>query len=132
MKITLIAFICAFILLGCAKIVEKKLSTTSISPIQFQELLNSGEYTLLDVRTHEEVAEKNGGKITSTALHLDFFSADFSDQISQLDRDKKYLVYCRSGNRSGKTIALMNSQGFSETFDLAGGKTAWDKFIQKK
>ena len=35
-----------------------------------------------------------------------------------LDPDAEYLVYCRSGNRSGQAIALMEQAGFSNLTNL--------------
>ena len=41
------------------------------------------------------------------AVMIDFYADSFADDIAALDPDATYLVYCRSGNRSGQTTALM-------------------------
>jgi phage shock protein E len=69
---------------------------------------------LIDVRTDEEVA---GGTIAG-ALHLDVQDPDFETQVAQLPRDEAYLVFCRSGNRSGQAIERMRELGFE---DLVNG-----------
>jgi rhodanese-related sulfurtransferase len=78
-------------------------------------------FSVLDVRTADEYS---GGHIPG-AVNLDFYAADFADQIGALDRDAEYVVYCRSGNRSGKTADLMRALGFTNVVDIAGGITAW-------
>ena len=47
---------------------------SKISPQEFDRLLSSGEYTVIDVRTPEEIAE---GKITSDALEINFYDESF-------------------------------------------------------
>lgn len=77
---------------------------------------------VLDVRTPEETAQ---GKIQG-AIELDFRSPDFAAEVAKLDPEKTYLVYCRSGNRSGKACHLMAEKGFKNLFNLSGGYLAWN------
>jgi rhodanese-related sulfurtransferase len=95
----------------------------SVSSQDFKERAQSGNYTVIDVRTPEEISE---GKITSNALEINFYDNDFEQQIRDLNRDEKYLLYCRSGSRSGKTLQLMEGLGFNNVLHLDGGKNAWD------
>ena len=73
---------------------------------------------MIDVRTPEEIAE---GKIAAEALEIDYYADDFRARLDRLDKSKKYLVYCRSGRRSGLTMEIMKELGFSEAYDLSGG-----------
>src|SRR3990172_7032601 len=57
---------------------------------------------VLDLRTPDEFAS---GHITG-AVNIDFYATDFADQIGALDRGARYVVYCRSGNRSGEAMDL--------------------------
>jgi len=102
---------------------EIQIVSELISPDQFKELAETGNYTVIDIRTPKEI---NEGKIIDTALEIDFYEETFKDEISKLDRDKEYILYCRSGNRSGKTLKIMKDLGFTEVYDLDGGKKAWD------
>lgn len=77
--------------------------------------------TVLDVRTPEEYAE---GHLDGAVL-VDFSSPTFADEIAQLDALRPYLVYCRSGNRSGQAVAVMQQAGFAALWDMDGGVTAW-------
>ncbi len=79
------------------------------------------DLVVLDVRTPEEFAE---GHLDGAVL-VDFYDADFADQLAGLDPDVPYLVYCRSGNRSGQTLAIMDELGFSSVVDIDGGVVAW-------
>lgn len=79
------------------------------------------QLTVLDVRTPEEFTE---GHLEDAAM-IDFYEPDFADQIAQLDPDAEYLVYCRSGSRSGQTVELMAELGFTNVTEVAGGIQAW-------
>jgi rhodanese-related sulfurtransferase len=77
--------------------------------------------TVLDLRTPEEFAE---GHLEGATM-IDFYSSTFADEIAALDRDGEYLIYCRSGNRSGQAFSLMAQLGFEQVYDLDGGVLAW-------
>lgn len=79
------------------------------------------DLVILDVRTPEEFSEVH----LEGATLMDFYDADFSDQLATLDPDVPYLVYCRSGNRSGQTVAMMEDLGFSDVSNVDGGIVAW-------
>ncbi len=65
---------------------------------------------IIDVRTPAEFA---GGHLDG-AVNIDIQSPDFTAEIEKLDRDGSYVVYCRSGNRSGIAMAQMLDMGFSD------------------
>ena len=65
---------------------------------------------IIDVRTPAEFA---GGHLDG-AVNIDIQSADFTSRIESLDRNGSYVVYCRSGNRSGMAMAQMLDMGFTD------------------
>ena len=65
---------------------------------------------IIDVRTP---AEFSGGHLDG-AVNIDIQSPDFVSQIDGLDRNGSYVVYCRSGNRSGMAMAQMLDMGFTD------------------
>jgi phage shock protein E len=65
---------------------------------------------IIDVRTPAEFA---GGHLDG-AVNIDIQSPDFVSQIEALDRNGSYVVYCRSGNRSGMAMAQMLDMGFTD------------------
>jgi rhodanese-related sulfurtransferase len=78
---------------------------------------------VLDVRTEVELEE---GRIPN-ATNIDIYQGQgFIDELEKLDKTKNYYVYCRSGNRSGQACAIMNSIGFENAFNLAGGFMNWE------
>lgn len=79
------------------------------------------DFVILDVRTPEEF---NSGHIGG-AINIDIYSPDFEAKINALDRNKKYLVYCRTARRSAEAVKLMGDLEFKEVYDLAGGISQW-------
>jgi phage shock protein E len=95
---------------------------TLLAPQDAEALIGGDEdVRVLDVRTPEEYAE---GHVAGATL-IDFYEPDFADRIGELDRNATYVVYCRSGNRSGQATALMAEQGFTSVNDVDGGVVAW-------
>jgi len=99
----------AFTQLSCS-------SNTSVTPTEAAALLQKPDVVVLDVRTPEEYADGH----LAGARNIDFKATDFDDRIAQLDKSKNYVLYCASGNRSGKTATLMAEKGFTKV-DNAGG-----------
>ena len=63
---------------------------------------------ILDVRTQDEFIE---GYIPG-AKNIDIYKGQgFLDAINDLDKNKSYYVYCRSGARSAQACALMEKNG---------------------
>lgn len=92
-----------------------------ISTAEAAQLAIDPEVVVIDVRTPEEFAE---GHIEGAML-IDINSPTFGDDIDALDRDANYLVYCRSDNRSGQAVAIMQQVGFEQLWDMDGGVIAW-------
>jgi rhodanese-related sulfurtransferase len=81
----------------------------SISPKQAETLiLNHDNLTLLDVRTIEEY--KSGHIRGAKLIPLNKLEANL-DKL-KADRDKKIIVYCRSGNRSVAASRILKKHGF--------------------
>ena len=76
----------------------------------------------LDVRTPEEF---NEGHIEGAVL-INFFDADFKQQVATLDKDKPVYIYCRSGNRSKKAGMILTEMGFQEIYDIEAGYIGWE------
>jgi rhodanese-related sulfurtransferase len=83
-----------------------------------------GEYLLLDVRTQEEYDE---GHIEGSTLIPVGELGDRLDEISNY-KDKKVLVYCRSGNRSVTASNILINNGFTQVHNLLGGIGAWNSY----
>ncbi len=86
-----------------------------------QENRNNTDFVILDVRTSGEYAEVR----IENSLNIDFYSSSFEDSLAVLDKNKTYLLYCRSGNRSGQTFTKMKSMEFSRLYNMLGGILRW-------
>ena len=90
--------------------------------------IQSGEkINLLDVREPHENAEFNIGGV----LHpLGKIQTMQLDEIEDM-KDQPIYVYCRSGNRSGQACLILETTGFTNTINVAGGMLAWQERITK-
>ena len=93
----------------------------SISVDEAREMAKTKGVVFLDVRTPKETAE---GKIQN-AREADVMNAAFKQKISQMDKDKSYVVYCRSGRRSQLASRIMANAGFGKVYNMKGGYQAW-------
>lgn len=109
------------------EILSEDVSTTlsptfdSVSAHRFNTGMQKKNTVILDVRTAEEYME---GHIEG-ARNYDFYSGEFNSELAKLDRTKIYYIYCRSGNRSSQTVAMMQEMGFMNVVQLEGGVNAW-------
>lgn len=92
----------------------------NILPKEAEKKIKEG-ITVIDVRTSEEYKEGHIGGSSNINVSL----SDFSEKVSSLDKNKEYLVYCRSGGRSSSAQKIMASLGFNNVYNLAGGIISW-------
>lgn len=93
-----------------------------VNSIQANKLLQSEqEIVVLDVRTQREY---EAGHVAG-AINIDVTSAEFASKISELDKDKKYLIYCRTNRRSGKAIDVMTAAKFTNLVQMTDGFAGW-------
>jgi rhodanese-related sulfurtransferase len=120
-----ISLVLLTVLSGCTSTATFDQQITSVSPAEaagiVEENVGNNGFVLLDLRTPEEYA---AGKIEG-AVNIDFYDADFRQQLDALDRDTHYLVYCNSGNRSGQSLPIFEDLGFREVDNVATGITGW-------
>ena len=117
--LALLAAIVAVILTGCSsdsatlETVEPEAAATIIA--------DEPETIVLDIRTPEEYNEG----IIEGAVNIDFYDADFAEQLDTLDKDASYVVYCRSDNRSGQAMDTFADLGFQQVTEIDGGIVNW-------
>lgn len=80
------------------------------------EVLKSGNYQLIDVREPMEL-EMDGNISAAQNIPLGEVE-DRKDEI--LSIKKPVVLFCRSGNRSGKALEFLNSQGLEEGYNGGG------------
>lgn len=117
MKKVIALIAAALLLAGCSS----SSSANNLSVDEFSAKAAEPGVVTLDVRTPGEFAE---GHIEGARL-IDFQSGNFENEIAALDKNATYAVYCRSGNRSGQAVKVMQEAGFSNVFNMNGGVIDW-------
>jgi rhodanese-related sulfurtransferase len=79
------------------------------------------EFVILDIRTPGEF---KSGHLAESVL-IDFYSQTFAENLSRLDKEKTYLIYCRSGNRSSKSLEIFKKLKFQKVYHMESGIRAW-------
>ena len=115
---------------GCAEIAtpQQEAPTQIIENVTPQEAFtliqnnqNNPDFVIVDVRTPEEFAEEH----IENAINVDFRSEAFRDELNKLDKNKTYLIYCRSGGRSGNALDIMAELDFGEAYNMLDGINGW-------
>lgn len=111
---------------GCYPIyIEKSEKVRELSAKEALSMINrnkdNSDFIILDIRTLEEY--KSGH--LENSIRIDYYSEDFEEQLDKLDKNKTYLIYCRSGNRSLKALNIMLELGFKEVYHISGGINEW-------
>ncbi len=89
--------------------------------ILIQENKDNPNFVILDVRTPEEFLDE----YIENAVNLDYYSDTFRNDLDKLDKNKTYLIYCRSGRRSENTLNIMEELDFREVYNMLGGIIKW-------
>ncbi len=96
----------------------------AITVSEFEELAkNKGAVRIIDVRTPDEMAE---GHIPN-AKNVDYKNDNFKSEIAKLDKNRTYILYCKTGVRSGNAADVMKAAGFTHIYALNGGIEAWQE-----
>ena len=100
----------------------------NISVDELKRRLDSGEkINLIDVREPAEFAEFNIG---ARLIPLGKIQAMQIDEIENL-REEEVIIHCRSGNRSMVACLFLETLGFQNTKNLAGGVKEWQEKFGK-
>lgn len=127
--LTLCLIALAFSITSCKSQTETKATVsndsflTDISLEEAAEKISAGDAIFIDVRTPQEVAD---GKIPGS-IHIDINSSNFETELEKLDKNKEYVVYCRSGGRSARACKKMQDMGFTKLNNMAAGYSKWNK-----
>lgn len=89
--------------------------------ILIQENKDNPNFVILDVRTPEEFL----GEYIENAVNLDYYSDTFRNDLDKLDKNRTYLIYCKSGRRSENALNIMKEQDFREVYNMLGGIIEW-------
>lgn len=114
---------------GCVAPEDTALKTQVIEDVTSEEAYaliqdnkDNQNFVIIDVRTPEEYAD---GHIEE-AINFDYYSEAFRDELNKLDKDKTYLIYCRTGKRSRAAADIMQELGFGNGYNMLGGIVQWE------
>ncbi|TPV45723.1 rhodanese-like domain-containing protein [Bacillus dicomae] len=88
-----------------------------------ERLLCKEAVNIVDVREVEEVAE---GKIPE-ACNIPLRLLEF--RMHELDKNKEYIIVCRSGGRSARAVQFLESYGF-RVINMVDGMLAWEGQVE--
>ena len=89
---------------------------------QFYEMIQKEkDVIILDVRTPQEYQEGHISNAINIPVQI------LGQQLDKLKnfKDKKILVYCRSGHRSAIASQILDRAGFKNVYNLKGGLFEW-------
>ncbi len=120
-KILLLTLLAFFAFTGVS-LAQSADSATVVTVDTFEKMSKKKKKTvILDVRTPEEVAEGH----LAGAKNINVQDELFQQNIDQLNKNKTYLLYCRSGKRTAVAGAKMKAAGFKKVYMMDGGITSW-------
>ena len=100
----------------------------NISVEEVKKRLDAGEkLNIIDVREPYEYAEFH---IDSKLIPLGKIQTMQIEEIEDL-KEEEVILYCRSGNRSMMACLFLDTLGFKNTKNLAGGMLAWQEKFGK-
>ncbi|MCF7905659.1 DUF1573 domain-containing protein [Candidatus Gracilibacteria bacterium] len=97
----------------------------SITPAEFETMRQNKDFTLVDVHIPEQA------HIPSTDLFIPYNEIEHHLNELPQNKDAKIVLYCRSGGMSRAASSVLSEHGYTNVYDLVGGKNAYDRFIQK-
>lgn len=133
-KITILIFsiilVVIILLSGCTDKIENNTNSEiqildNITVSEAYDLIQNNtkneNFIILDIWTPDEY---ESGHIENSIM-IDYYSDTFQDEIDELDKNKTYLIYCRTGRRTGLALDIMEELGFFEVYNMLGGITQW-------
>ncbi len=93
------------------------LTPTALKTDTFNEAMESGTYTLIDLRPKSEFNKAHFGKAT----HFTEYATDFSSLTQSFSEGSNLLFYCSDGKTAEKVGLLFKRKGFRYVYYLDGG-----------
>tara|TARA_B100002052_G_scaffold52457_1_gene45645 strand:+ start:74 stop:742 length:669 start_codon:yes stop_codon:yes gene_type:complete len=79
---------------------------------------------MIDVRTDEEW---NAGYIEG-AIHIPLSEIERDIENYEISKDEEILLYCRSGNRSGRAKVILDELGYTNTTNIGGIESVSEQY----
>lgn len=85
----------------------------------YQTMSRGEQIFVLDVREPSEYREAHVAGSTLVPL------GQLAHRINELPKDLPIVAICRSGNRSGVAVSMLQRAGFTQARNMSGGIIAW-------
>jgi len=97
---------------------------------ELNELIETKEdFALIDVREKEE---QDLGTIENAKLvSFNEIYAGNLESLNDLDKNKKTILFCHTGQRSAYVAQLLKDKGFRDVENLVGGIVAWQEELDE-
>lgn len=101
---------------------HEEVSYHSITSEEFDTMLQSKDFFLVDTHIPEQE------HIEWTDIFIPY--NEIEDNLDKLPKDKnaKIVVYCRSGSMSRATAYILVEKGYTNVYDVVGGKNWYDNY----
>lgn len=126
-KILILVFV--IFLFGCTskppETMENSLSSNAkyknMTTDELNQQLKTKDFALIDVH----IPEQEHIKGTDTFLPYD----EIENQLAKLpsEKDAKIVLYCRTGRMSEIAAQKLAEKGYTNVYNVVGGKVEWDK-----
>jgi rhodanese-related sulfurtransferase len=125
-KIIILSIVIMAIFSGCISDTKPTVKNqyTDVSVQQGKGMIDRQEVFILDVRTKEEYAAGHINGSTLLAVQ-DIPKQELVEKLKEIPKDKKILVYCRTGSRSAQASKILAENGFARVYNMQGGITEW-------
>ncbi len=103
---------------------------TAVAPIKeitakelYELQISGGDFQLIDVREPHEYDMANIGAVLIPLNTI-------AENVHQIDRNKRVVLHCKTGSRSGAAIRQLEKLGFNNLYNLKGGIVNYINEIQ--
>ncbi|MEB4211779.1 adenylyltransferase/sulfurtransferase MoeZ [Mycobacterium sp. 94-17] len=111
----------------CGMAPESPHDASSITPYELREWLDSGKkLALIDVREPVEfdIVHIDGAELIPQSSIIS------GEGLAKLPQDRLPVLYCKTGVRSARALAVLREAGFADAVHLRGGIVAWARQMQ--
>lgn len=90
-----------------------------VTVVELKKMMdNKEDFQLIDVREEVEFDVCNlGGELIPMGTVM--------DNLDKISKDKKVVIHCKAGGRSGTIVQMLTAQGYTNLYNLKGGILAW-------
>src|SRR3990167_5062871 len=123
-QINYLSIILAIILLGLSALLftrnaepDNTLTYKNISPLELNSQLKTKDFLFVNVHIPYE------GEIEKTDLFIPY--DEIEKNLDKLPKNKKIILYCRSGRMSQEAADKLIKLGYRKVYNLTGGMHNW-------